>query len=638
MFKKNVLKLAVLLSFGTVGLAACQPSTSISTSVEMTAEQKAKVIFSSVGSSYGTLATTGISSDNEVTLIDSVVDYPEATISYSVDASKTEFKTAAASFKLGCQNLLNIDGNKLTIKAGEIDKTNHYAAFTATVTIDGQSFTNDYLVSVLETKTMKIANLVKNGKKGDVVQLRGIYMGHNPTVNSNLYNAVYIADGSDYMMLYKVSPDMLKGLEEGKSVVEVSGTYSPYNGLPEVGTITSIKTVTDSSIAAPKTIELAADTKLENANINARVHIADAVVESVNVGDYDNTTITFKIGETTVPYSLYLDSRYNDISSYKTLKKGDKLPTIYSFVGINSGKIQLTYAIPDAGAVTEVSISAKADQDIAFVGGYAVKLTAEVTAPAGADKTVSWTSSDEKIATVAVAEDGSVTVTGKAAGSVTLTATANADKTKTATVQLTVADPASQTIEAAKADLKKDHTSADGSNTAIKVKGYITKVVNSKYGNFYLNDADGKGVYVYGTNLGLDLVKEGASVEVRGIATLDTSYGLELVDAEVFTDADKTVTSSAPATYSTADSFNALGFVDAGDYVKITNVTSLNLDSRITLNLADGTISTNIKNTESALKGIAATPEAGKTYTITCYVSCYKAKVQLKDLISIVAE
>src|SRR6218665_2444236 len=65
-----------------------------------------------------------------------------------------------------------------------------------------------------------------------------------------------------------------------------------------------------------------------------------------------------------------------------------------------------------------------------------VKLTASVTPNNAADKSLTWTSSDNNIATAAA--DG--TVTGKSIGTVTITATSVSDPTKTATCEVTVTD------------------------------------------------------------------------------------------------------------------------------------------------------------------------------------------------------
>lgn len=85
-----------------------------------------------------------------------------------------------------------------------------------------------------------------------------------------------------------------------------------------------------------------------------------------------------------------------------------------------------------SGSVTSVTLNkAKANVN----AGKTTKLTATVATPDDkTDKTVTWSSSDEKIAKVSA--DG--TVTGVAKGPATITATAKADTTKTAKCELTV--------------------------------------------------------------------------------------------------------------------------------------------------------------------------------------------------------
>ncbi len=84
------------------------------------------------------------------------------------------------------------------------------------------------------------------------------------------------------------------------------------------------------------------------------------------------------------------------------------------------------------GSVTSVTLD-KATTDVEI--GKEIKLTATVAVPDDkTDKTVTWSSSNEKIASVSA--DG--TVKGVAEGPATITATAKADSTKKATCQVTV--------------------------------------------------------------------------------------------------------------------------------------------------------------------------------------------------------
>src|SRR6218665_440446 len=79
----------------------------------------------------------------------------------------------------------------------------------------------------------------------------------------------------------------------------------------------------------------------------------------------------------------------------------------------------------DGVTISPSAVSVKVDET--------VKLTASVTPENAADKSLTWNSSDNNIATVA---DG--TVTGKSIGTVTITATSVSDQTKTARCEVTV--------------------------------------------------------------------------------------------------------------------------------------------------------------------------------------------------------
>ena len=71
------------------------------------------------------------------------------------------------------------------------------------------------------------------------------------------------------------------------------------------------------------------------------VKIDDAVVTNVSVADFDNTTITFKVGTGSIQYTLYLNSRYSDMDLISGLKAGDTF-SCTTYVGYHYG-FQFTY-------------------------------------------------------------------------------------------------------------------------------------------------------------------------------------------------------------------------------------------------------------------------------------------------------
>ena len=82
------------------------------------------------------------------------------------------------------------------------------------------------------------------------------------------------------------------------------------------------------------------------------------------------------------------------------------------------------------------SVKVSANDSEVFIG-KSIKLTVNVDADSGADKSVTWSSSDTSVATV----DAKGNVTGVKIGKVTITATSTADKTKSGSLELDVVNP-----------------------------------------------------------------------------------------------------------------------------------------------------------------------------------------------------
>ena len=111
------------------------------------------------------------------------------------------------------------------------------------------------------------------------------------------------------------------------------------------------------------------------------------------------------------------------------------------------GNIKFVFTIEPATAdVTGVTLSQS--EAAMTVGGEAVTLTATVAPDNATDKTVTWTSSDPTVATVA---DGVVTAVAAGTATITATATNGTDDTtddKTATCTITVTDPDQEAADA----------------------------------------------------------------------------------------------------------------------------------------------------------------------------------------------
>ncbi len=642
MFKRNSVKALSLLAFVGLGLVACNGNGNNG------GQETADGLFGTLNASYSNLVTNGILAGRRANLMTSSALYEGLTISYTVDQSKTTFANAAATFTLGAQNLASIDGDQLVIANAEFDRDNPYCAFTASVTIDDEVYTRDYLVMVIPNDLDDIADITSM-TSGATVNFVGYWMGTNGVLSEQYqdYNAAFVAVGDDAMMLYQLDGAYVTdNLVVGETLVQVTGTYSPYNGLPEVKVTDFAVLDPDDTYAKPIDVVLADGYEPSTGDINRRFYIEDGLVSKVSTNEKGNVTVDFTVGGGDTPYQLYLDSRYNNLEGNKVgeLRVGDTFTT-YTYLSYNSSlntPYQFNYLDEftfEHNEVTEVSVAVSgSNYDIYAAEGFnALSFAAEVTLPADkTDATVTWSSSDSKVATV----DAEGHVTGVGAGKATITATSNADNTKSDSVEVTVkAAPAVQTIDEAKAALRAAHETADKSRTDIAFTGKVSHVVNSKYGNLYVTDENGDGMYIYGTdNYSTAGVEQGDMVTVMGPAVLDSSYGLEMMDVLIALDEDAADITVSPKVINSTTDFAALDFISAGDFLRINNVTKIDLSGeRAILTLTDGqTINTSSYSDSKEFENLP-TLGAGQTYTLDCYVTCFNAKPQVKDIVSVTA-
>lgn len=189
----------------------------------------------------------------------------------------------------------------------------------ATYVKDGKTLTAEVTINATALALSKLSELksMTSGK----VKSRGYVMGYTgtPRIDYGLYDKVFVADGEDYFILYKVQPEQLTGIKVG-DLIEFTGDISHYAN----GSVTTYETKNnvitklteaDSSIVKPTATELTSTSAafaFGQANISKAYKINQGVVVSNTEDSSGNMTVKFTLGSN--EYDLFIDSRDYDIT------------------------------------------------------------------------------------------------------------------------------------------------------------------------------------------------------------------------------------------------------------------------------------------------------------------------------------
>jgi hypothetical protein len=283
-------------------------------------------------------------------------------------------------------------------------------------------------------------------EKGDTFVTHAVYMGQNNLESKSSYKGVYVADGATWYQLYGVTSSLIPdGLVAGTTVLEINGVVANYvsgDFTTYEATVTSLSVVTDATVVAGTWTALADGYALANADINKGFSIANGVVQEVSTDTYGNYTIKFAIGDGTTVYTLYLDSRYTDVSgadftnlavgstfACKTFESSGKF--IYAIGFAASAPVDPTaITIQGASAATEVEAGKTLAMEVASV------------TPANGDRSVTWavankdTTVTDPLATID--STTGVLTAGATTGVVVVTATSTKAAAVSASTEITI--------------------------------------------------------------------------------------------------------------------------------------------------------------------------------------------------------
>lgn len=311
-------------------------------------------------------------------------------------------------------NLASLENGVLTITGEGTIKVK------ATYVKDGKTLTAEVTINATALTLSKLSELksMTTGK----VKSRGYVMGYTgtPRSDSGLYDKVFVADGEDYFILYKIQPEQLTGINVG-DLIEFTGDIQHYKQADVTTYETAHNVITklteaDSSIVKPTATELtssSASFAFGQANISKAYKINQGVVVSNTEDSKGNMTVKFALGSN--EYELFMDNRDYDITKdpFTELKAGAVFNADVFAAATNffcPSNIEIT-------GEQEVLTLDKKEGEINIRGNdKTLQLNATYTGSNTA--AIVWSSSAESVATV----DQNGLVTGVAVGETTITA------------------------------------------------------------------------------------------------------------------------------------------------------------------------------------------------------------------------
>lgn len=333
------------------------------------------------------------------------------------------------------------------------------------------------------------------------------------------------------------------------------------------------------------------------------------------------------IGETATLTAQVTPADSTDEVSYE-ITEGADLATIAGDV-LTAAKEGTVKVVAKAGSVTSeavtITITAPVSVEVTFSkseDAINVDSTLDLNAllnvvvPEGKDKSVTWASDDEKVATVV---DG--VVTGVKAGVANITATSVADSTKSASIQITVKD----------VDYSIGQIKAAGNYT---VRGVVDGLTTQG-----MIITDGKNsIYYYGGYNATGLQPLGTKVEVTGnVASYNGAFQFSASDktpaAQVTVIESGEFTPAAPVAL-TADIANSW----AADGATFTTEDVKKYTWTATVGTQGGYETINIKDSETIIEPVYLDKKTfdikeGWTYTVTGYFSGYNSKNKYASIV-----
>lgn len=416
-------------------------------------------------------------------------------VSYTGDAYVGEFVnlvTTASGVKVteGVTYTIEEGSNLASLANGVLTITGEGTIkVKATYVKDGKTLTAEVTINATVLTLSKLSELksMTTGK----VKSRGYVMGYTgtPRSDSGLYDKVFIADGENYFILYKVLPEQLTGINVG-DLIEFTG-YIQHNKQADVTTYETVTNVitklteADSSIVKPTATELTSSSAaftFGQANISKAYKINQGVVISNTKDSKGNMTVKFTLGSN--EYDLFMDSRDYDITKdpFTNLKVG-------AVFNANVFAAASNFFCPsniEISGQQEVLTMDKKEGTI-NIHGDDKTLQLKATYTGSNTGAITWSSSVESVATV----DQNGLVTGVAVGETIITA--KKSETLYAQAKITVVDKNVTTVTIKPTDFGL--TDVQKTNVDKTIKGLNFKISGSNTSGVCTFKADCFGIY-----------------------------------------------------------------------------------------------------------------------------------------------
>lgn len=366
-------------------------------------------------------------------------------VSYTGDAYVGEFVnlvTTASGVKVteGVTYTIEEGSNLASLANGVLTITGEGTIkVKATYVKDGKTLTAEVTINATVLALSKLSEL-KSMDKGKKVKSRGYVMGYTETPRSKselfFYDKVFIADGEDYYILYKVLPEQLTGINVG-DLIEFTGYIQNYEQ-PDVTTYETTSNVitklteADSSIVKPIVPELTSSSAaftFGQDNISKAYKINHGVVISNTKDSKGNMIVKFTLGS--IEYELFINSSDYDITKDPFTKL-----TVGTVFNANVFAAASNFFCPSNIEITGEPEVLTLDKEKGEINIHGNDKTLQLNATYTGTNTdpIVWSSSAESVATV----DQNGLVTGVAVGETTITA--KKSETLYAQAKITVVD------------------------------------------------------------------------------------------------------------------------------------------------------------------------------------------------------